>query len=205
MIRYQSRKQLTLAEFGWPFQNALDENNRWVKLAQCIPWDELAQGYYEGMSQRRGRPSKDARLVIGAVIIKHKLCLSDRETVAQLQENPYLQYFVGLASYQMQAPFAPSLLVEIRKRMGPSVFDVFYDAVIGAVDHAKSKSITKRPMKDKSTDDDPPPSCSGGDPKPETTEPTHQGRLILGATVAPQAIRFPTDLILLNEARAFSE
>ena len=41
-----------------------------------------------------GRPSKDARLVIGAVIIKHKLNLSDRETVAQIQENPYLQHFV---------------------------------------------------------------------------------------------------------------
>ena len=25
MIRYQSQKQLTLAEFGWPFQTALDE------------------------------------------------------------------------------------------------------------------------------------------------------------------------------------
>ena len=29
--------------------------------------------------------------------------------------------------------------------------------------------------------------------------------LILDATVAPQAIRFPTDLSLLNEAREFSE
>ncbi len=38
--------------------------------------------------------------MIGAVIIKHKLCLSDRETVAQIQENPYLQYFVGLPGYQ---------------------------------------------------------------------------------------------------------
>jgi len=52
----------------------------------------------------QGRPTKDARLVIGAVIIKHKLCLSDEETVAQIQENPYLQYFVGLADYQMEAP-----------------------------------------------------------------------------------------------------
>jgi IS5 family transposase len=36
-------------------------------------------------------------------------------------------------------------------------------------------------------------------------EPTHQGKLILDATVAPQAIRYPTDLSLLNEAREFSE
>ena len=49
-----------------------------------------------GLASERGRPTKEARLVIGAVIIKHKLCLSDIETVQQIQENPYLQYFVGL-------------------------------------------------------------------------------------------------------------
>ena len=46
------------------------------------------------------RPGKDARLVIGAVIIKHKLNLSDEEAVLQIQENPYLQYFVGFSSYK---------------------------------------------------------------------------------------------------------
>ncbi len=37
---------------------------------------------------------------IRAVSDKHKLCLSDRETMAQIQENHYLQYFVGLTGYQ---------------------------------------------------------------------------------------------------------
>ncbi len=78
MIRYQSQQQIPLAEFDWPFQVALDENNRWVKMSDCIPWDELAEGYYQGFSSSHGRPLNDARLAIGAVIIKHKLCLSDR-------------------------------------------------------------------------------------------------------------------------------
>ncbi|MCK9606377.1 MAG: transposase [Methylomonas sp.] len=115
MIQTISSKQLTIAEFDWPFETVLDKNNRWVKLSECIPWDELAESYYQGLSADRGRPLKDARLVIGAVIIKHKLCLSDVETVLQIQKNPYLQYFVGLPGYQAAAPFAPSLLVEIRK------------------------------------------------------------------------------------------
>ena len=59
----------------------------WVKMSQCTPWDVLAEGY-QGLSTTQGRPSKDARMVIGAVIIKHKLCLSDEESVAQIQENP---------------------------------------------------------------------------------------------------------------------
>jgi len=203
MIRYHSHKQLSLAEFDWPFQTALDENNRWVKMSQCIPWDALAEGYYQGLSTTQGRPSKDARLVIGAVIIKHKLCLSDEETVAQIQENPYLQYFVGLPGYQMEAPFAPSLLVEIRKRMGPSVFDVFQSAIIDSVKEAKARrKKTSREKPDQ--DDNEPPSASGGSGTPDK-EPEHEGKLILDATVAPQAIRYPTDLSLLNEAREFSE
>ncbi|MCP5407783.1 MAG: transposase [Chromatiaceae bacterium] len=200
MIRYRSHKQLPLVEFDWPFQTKLDKNNRWINLSECIPWDELAEGYYRGLSDTQGRPTKDARLVIGAVIIKHKLCLSDRETVAQIQENPYLQYFVGLSGYQMEAPFVPSLFVEIRKRMGQSVFDVFQSAIIDAVESAKPKPKAKTTSNDKEGE---PPSASGSSADEEAE--ARQGKLILDATVTPQAIRYPTDLSLLNEARQFSE
>ena len=134
MIRYSSQKQLTLPGFETPFQTALDQNNRWIKLSECIPWDELAEGYYQNLNRYHGRPAKNARLVIGAVIIKHKLCLSDEETVMQIQENPYLQYFVGLPDYSPDLPFAPSLFVEIRKRMGQGVFDTFHGAIIAALE-----------------------------------------------------------------------
>jgi hypothetical protein len=63
----------------------------------------------------------------------------DEETVAQIQENLYLQYFVGLQGYQMEAPFAPSLLVEIRKRMGQDVFEVFHKAIIGSLESSQQK------------------------------------------------------------------
>ncbi len=177
-------------------------------MNKCIPWDELAEAYYQGLSTTQGRPTKDARLVIGAVIIKHKLCLSDRETVAQIQENPYLQYFVGLPGYQMAVPFAPSLFVEIRKRMGQTVFDVFESTVSDAVAKTKTRKATQPQSTPGVTehlpkDDEEPPAGSGATPGEEERE--HQGKLILDSTVAPQAIRFPTDLSLLNEARQFSE
>ena len=209
MIRTTSSKQLTIEAFDWPFDTTLDKNNRWVKLSACIPWDELAESYYHGLEANRGRPLKEARLVIGAVIIKHKQCLSDEETVQQIRENPYLQYFVGLPGYQQAAPFAPSLFVEIRKRMGAKVFDDFEQAIIAA--HAQK---TRSQPDDK---EPPPPQADktsdsvnvvegGEDPAALEASPvTHQGRLIVDATVAEQAVRFPTDLSLLNEARAFSE
>ncbi len=207
MIRYKSQKQLSLAEFDWPFQTALDERNRWVKMSKCIPWDDLAEGYYQDLSSTQGRPMKDARLVIGAVIIKHKLCLSDRETVCQIQENPYLQYFVGLSGYQMEAPFVPSLFVEIRKRMGQAVFESFHDAIIGAMEDVKADRPDAQASKPDDRDDPPsgPRVSAEEEMSDEYQAEDHQGKLILDATVAPQAIRYPTDLGLLNEAREFSE
>ncbi len=182
-------------------------------MSQCIPWDELAEGYYQGLSTQTGRPAKDARLVIGAVIIKHKLCLSDAETVQQIQENPYLQYFVGLSGYQKEAPFASSLFVDIRKRMGESVFEAFHRAIIDAQDGEKEKIKPEPGSQEDHQNQSPNPSekCSPLVLEDETAEdiekaaPTHAGKLILDATVVEQAIRYPTDLSLLNEAREFSE
>jgi len=211
MIRTSSQKQLTLDGFSTPFETALDKKNRWAKLAELIPWDELAEGYYQKLSSTQGRPAKDARLVIAAVIIKHKLCLSDEETVEQMAENPYLQYFAGLPGFQPKAPFAPSLFVEIRRRMGQEVFEVFHQAIIDSMEQKREKS----PRTQHKSDDDP-NGPSAGSPQGEgeqitTTaavypeKPANSGKLILDATVADQAIRYPTDLSLLNEARELSE
>ena len=214
MITYKSQKQLTLEGFETPFEAKLDANNRWVKLSQCIPWDELASGYLCNLSSSQGRPAKDARLVIGAVIIKHKLCLSDEETVQQIRENFYLQYFVGFPAYQDKQPFAPSLFVEIRRRMGEQTFAHFQQAIVNAMEErmpatGKDKAVFNH------TDDDPPgpsettPICDEEtvqqDAQSVDNGSIHQGKLILDATVAEQAICFPTDLGLLNESREISE
>ena len=58
----RNQKQLSLAEFGWPFQTVLDKNNRWVKLGECIPGDALTEGYYQDLDETQGRPTPDARL-----------------------------------------------------------------------------------------------------------------------------------------------
>ena len=80
-----------------------------------------------------------------------------------------------------------------------------HEAVIKAVDKDKAKKGVAKRQTPAENDDNPPPGGSAGEPAPTAEEATHQGKLILDATVAPQAIRFPTDLSLLNEAREFSE
>ena len=203
MIRYKNQKQMTLDGFATPFQTALDENNRWVKLSKSIPWDELARGYYKCLSSDKGRPAKDARLVIGAVILKHKLTLSDDETVKQIQENPYLQFFVGLPGFQTKQPFAPSLFVEIRRRMGEETFKHFEQAIV-----AQLEKRTRQKSKRKQDKTDPPsgkPNSSSSSKSEGQPKDKREGKLIVDATVAEQAIRFPTDYGLINEGREISE
>jgi hypothetical protein len=56
-------------------------------------------------------------MALGALIIKEKLGISDRETVEKIRENPYLQYFIGLSNYSNDIPFDPSLMVYFRERI----------------------------------------------------------------------------------------
>lgn len=127
MIRYTSQHQLTFSGFKTPFEQQLLSDNRWVILAQVTPWDEMAAVvYHRKMSCDMGRGTVDTRLVLGVLIFKHLLKLDDREVLATLQENIYLQYFVGFSSFQTKISFDPSLLVTIRKRMGISDFKQYH-------------------------------------------------------------------------------
>ena len=38
-------------------------------------------------------------MILGAVIIKHKLNLSDTETIEIIKESPYMQYFCRLHEF----------------------------------------------------------------------------------------------------------
>ncbi|MEM6263197.1 MAG: IS5/IS1182 family transposase, partial [Bacteroidota bacterium] len=89
MSRFTNPQQGRLALFGSPFSQGLNPENRWVKLRELFPWDELSRLYYSWFTSKTGPPVKSAQVVIGALLIKHKLGLSDRETIAQIQENPY--------------------------------------------------------------------------------------------------------------------
>lgn len=164
---------------------------RWVKLSKVVPWDELAGVYAKQLDSNSGRESIDIRMVIGAIIVKHKLGLDDRGTVEMISENIYLQYFCGLSSFQTRDPFHPTVFVDIRKRMGASSFDKWNEMVIKKADQIKPKSkkqITKNNEE--------------GD-KEKVVK--NKGTLKIDATVANQKIAFPTDAGLLNTARLESE
>jgi IS5 family transposase len=206
MRHRRSPNQLMFDGFETEFEKWLEPDNRWVLLSQVIPWEELSAAYEMSLSARTGRPGKEGRLVIGAVIVKHKLCLSDEETIEQIRENPYLQYFVGFTAFHKEQAFAPSLFVEIRRRMGPEVFASFEGSIIARLADQQNPKACTDDDQTSPPEDGEAVACDAAAPMSADQEtPTHQGKLIVDATVVEQAIRYPTDLSLLNEAREISE
>jgi len=208
MIKYTPASQLSLESFKHPFHQQLDPNNRWVQLAELVPWDELAGIYAKDLDPGSGRLTVDLRMVIGALIIKHKLSLTDRDTVLMISENIYMQYFCGLESLQMKLPFDASLFVDIRKRLGSEEFDQFNDIVIKRSENLKPKR--KRIIKGGKDDhkkggESGDESSATGEEVPGKKDIPNQGKLKLDASIADQYITTPNDLKLVNRTREETE
>jgi transposase, IS5 family len=205
MIRYKPSNQLPIEQFYLPFGGKLNPDNRWVKLSNSLPWDRMAEIYYRSMSAGKGAPGKDARIVIGANIIKHKEKLSDEGTILAIQENPYMQYFLGLSGFTEKEVFNPSLFVYIRKRLGVEAFDLMTQSIIELAIEKKIIKPSKQPVQKDDKDDQKNESNSVNDDQEAKSEPKNQGKLKLDATVADAFIKHPTDLDLLNDSREKSE
>ena len=173
--------------FELPFEGKLCEENRWVILANLIPWSEFEEEYAQNFSEEMGAPAKPFRMALGALIIKEKLGISDRETVEQIKENPYLQYFIGQKSYRNEAPFDASMMVHFRQRIDRSLIQKLNRRIVQRGRGFKpSESTAKK---------------SGG----ERTKKGNRGKLLIDATVAPADIKYPTDVELLNQGRKTTE
>lgn len=209
MIRYTSQKQLTIEEFKTPFQMKLDKENRWVKLASIMPWDSLAQIYYRKMSASMGAPAINARIVIGAMIIKHKLNLDDRETIETIRENIYIQYFLGLSQYTYEDVFDRSLFTTLRNRLGIEEFDEMTRQIIlkaEGKEEAPKKTYKTEDIADSQTTSNASGASNEMDAyKQQQDKDKNAGTLIIDATVADQKITYPNDLGLLSDCREESE
>ncbi len=180
-------------DFNLPFGGKLRSDNRWVKMAKFIPWGEFEKAYRKSFKNARlGPPAKSVRVALGSLIIKERLGTSDEETVEQIRENPYLQYFLGYKEYVDEKPFDPSLFVYFRKRFGKKRMGKINETIACKVLEEEARA-TKSKSDDKD-DDDPGAGPSG-----------NRGKLLVDATCTPADITFPTDLKLLNTAREKSE
>ena len=96
MYTYNSENQLKIEDFKTDFELLLDPRNRWIQLSSITPWDDLVSEYIKSLNERIGAPGINPRVAVGSLIVKHKLNLSDEETIRTIQENIFIQYFLGL-------------------------------------------------------------------------------------------------------------
>lgn len=180
--------QMTFEDFYLPFGGRLRSDNRWVLLAKQIPWEKVEREYAALFVDRdTGRKAKPARLALGALIVKERLGVTDREAVEQIRENPYLQYFLGFAEYQDEAPFDPSLMTHFRRRFDKEALAKINEAIVLAAREASQQEISEQ------------------DDLPKDPPAGNHGKLLVDATCTPADISYPTDVKLLNEAREKTE
>ena len=177
----EQENQVSVFEFMAPWNGKLNPDNRWIKLAQIIPWDEIEKEYASKFTGFKGNVAKPARLAFGSLFVQAMLDLRDRECAEMIAENPYIQYFLGFSEFQPSPPVSASTFVYFRKRIKAEGMSRINDILCGI-------------NKDDDNQQDPPE--EGG---------SNDGTLILDATCAPHDIRYPTDLTLLNEAREILE
>ena len=188
MYRKQCTQQLEFPNFYLPFSGHLDPENRWTQLARLVPWVLAEEIYVADLCEDSGQPIVPARVALGALLIKERLGLTDRETVDAIQENPYLQFFIGLEEFTQDKPFDASLMVDFHKRFGEQGMQRIAEAI----------ALASMPPQ---ADDEDTPSDDDQGASANSNSTTNRGQLIADATCAPADIRYPTDTSLLNEAR----
>lgn len=175
---------------SYPLDN-LSKSNRWVRIADALDWTYIESRYNERLrNQEHGASNKPARMVIGASIVKHMLCLGDENTILTIQENPYMQYLVGLKYFSEEPIFSPELFVTIRKRID----ETFFNEIILSI----HKDCIKK--SGSGTDDDKPKDGIPREENPEVRqnpEAAHNGVMKIDATCTDAEVRFPTDINLL--------
>jgi hypothetical protein len=213
MYRSGGGGQLEFPDFYLPFSGHLDPDNRWVAMARLVPWKLAEAIYLESLCDDFGAPALPARVALGALLIKERLGLTDRETVEAIRENPYLQFFLGAEEFSQERPFDASVMVDFRKRFGEEGLARISEAIaLASVSQTMNRDAEATPEPTGDLDKLPPtdgnfPTAreTPADAEPASVPPnddkTNHGKLIVDATCAPADIRYPTDVSLLNEAR----
>ena len=156
-----------------PFGGELDITNRWIVFGEIVPWDELNALYLSHFSRVGGLLLKPCRLILGLMIGKHILKMSDRQIVGHFHENPYFQYFCGRDTFMTAAHgrvIHPSLLTKRRSRLGKDYFAKFDREVLLV--------LVKSGLVDGKT-------------------------VAIDATVVGSHIEYPNDVKLMNMARSW--
>jgi transposase, IS5 family len=200
-LKFVSENQLTLPGFETPFEQNLKSNNRWVILGQKIPWDRLVNIYERKSTSNFGASRINGRIAIGSLIIKFMNDISDRDVVLSIQENIYMQYFLGLSSFCPDPLYDHTLLTEMRKRLDLEDMKLINEIITKHwnTNEEDVKSNTSENSQKEDSEKDKKDDSEKEEGIKSIIE--NEGSLIIDATACPQDIAYPTDINLLSECR----
>ena len=100
--RLYTEKQKGIDDAGkiWRSQAS---GNRWLQMAQAIPWEQAEQRFAGCLPELTGVPHP-VRLAVGILLVQAELGCSDAETVRQVEENPFIRAFCGLPDQRVHIP-----------------------------------------------------------------------------------------------------
>lgn len=212
-MKFSSQPKTIPLELFTPDLDQLPKHNRWVQLGDTLPWDKIELIYNSRLNNvNRGAGNKPARMIIGALLIKHKMNLSDRETIDAIRENPYMQYMLGLKEFVDVPVFDASLFVTIRKRLGEDDFNDMSESLLKLQIERHEENQRHKAEKESSShneDNDRDDVNNGGasvaapdsDKSSSETNQTviRKGILKIDATCSDAEVRYPTDLDILHD------
>ena len=128
--------------------------------------------------------------------------LSDEDVVRYIQENPYVQYYLGLHEFRTEPLFDSSMMVHFRKRFPVEFIAKVNECICTGKWPEEMRNVDRN-------DDDHKGGGSGTqkekDPEENPANVSNSGTLIIDATVADADIKYPTDIDLLNQCREHLE
>lgn len=103
MYKYDRNHQFKLLYFNQPIGLKMNPDNRWVKKAATILWNEIEEKYAALFPGKKGMPAKPLRTAMGSPFIQKQYEYSDRELVKQIRENPYYQFSSDFPDIRMKS------------------------------------------------------------------------------------------------------
>ena len=173
MYKKEENSQVSFYDFNQSCGMQLDMNNEWIVLADKINWKVLEEPYAALFPSNHGRPAKPVRMAFGVCIIQKRKGLSDRKVIDEINQNPYLQYFIGMTEFVKEIPIKAKILVNIRKRLTAEFINL-----------ANEEFLKTAPCSNEHRGDD-----------------GSVATAIIDATCSPSNIKYPQDFVLLNDGR----
>ncbi len=107
-----------------------------IILRQLIPWQPIIDGLVPFDNLKKGRTGCALRTLVAVSILARLRQLSDRNVIAHIQENRYMQDFCHVPDQGLRTFMNPSTLCRFRKRVGQEGISLIEDEVFTSLKRA---------------------------------------------------------------------